>query len=426
MSDAILLWWGRDIYLYNAGNLTHHPMGERADAVVGIQSALASLSPRPKGVRLVYQPSDLECRAERCPKGSRSLLRKTLGVDIPALQNSELAWAALEPRSITEGGYATLVFNETRARLSRIEAALATKGIRLVGAWPLARVVEAQMAASGADGIGIGIVYIDDHVLIYSSNPVGERDAYVHEGVEAREIGLTDLRKAFSQFEGGRATVLQVGHGEIWNIADVLGEYAVTTASLSDILRATESLKPDEMSCFTALDGQVTPSLIVKVAIVALLAGAAALCYLGFRDRMVANTELGKLTKVRSELRAEVVQLESNKEKAAILNGYMAEAHLDTLHRGQFLESVSRACPPAITLTMIRVSEQGFVVSGNATEGIGQKTGPFFTLLDALTNPQGRLWTVPTESRPEVLQAHDFSVSGRFSRQAPILKPAKN
>ena len=424
MSDAILLWWGRDFYLSCDGNLSHRAMAERGDAGQTVLAMLAGVTSKPKGLRLIYQPIDLECRAEHCPNGSRALLRKTLSGDFKALSSPDLSWAALTPKPISEGSYSTIIFCEATSRLTRLIHVLEAKGITLTGAWPLARLVEAHAAIPNPDATGIGVVYIDTHVLIYSCNPLGEREVNLHDGVEAREIAVTDLRRAFSQFDESRAPVLLVGHGDAWDLAEAMGDSPVTSASLPDLLRSAESLRTDELASFIAPESFLTPSLLVKVAAVLMLLAAAWIGWKAVDARLVASSESKRMSLVRKDMRDSVAHLETNRQHADLTKAYLAECYLDTLGRGQFLEAVSRSCPPSVTLTMIRLSEQGFVVSGTCSEGVGQKAGPFFTLVDALTNPASKLWTIPPEGRPSVLANAEFTVSGRFLRQAPILKSA--
>lgn len=440
MSEATLLWWGRDLYLYHAGELTHRAMGERAEPVGVIVAAVAGMASKPKGLRLIYQPSDLDIRSENCPKGSRKILRRVLGADIPALQNPDHAWCVLQPRPISEESYATVVFSEARPRLSRIQSALEAKGISLVGAWPLARLIEAQITQSSLDtGGAVGIVSIHDHVLVYSLNPLGEREVIIHEGPEAREISIGEIRRAFSQFDTGAAPIVHATHdpeaeapGAVhahgaWNLKDYLGADAdVHPVTFPDLLRAASALRRDDLSSFLAPESGVTPSAIAIGVSVLLVAIGGFMGYQGFIARSIAEREMRHIAQVRSNLSAEVAKFSENKKVTEALNAYISEAHVTPLGRGQFMESISRSCPPAVTLTMVRVSEQGFVVAGNVTEGFGQKTGPFFTLVDGLTTPQGRLWTIPPENRPETLMGPDFSLSGRFTRAAPVFRSASS
>lgn len=419
MSDATILWWGRDVYLYHAGNFAHRPMAEKSDLVGVVIAALGGLATKPKRLRLVYQPADMEHRTESCPKAGRGLLRKSLAPGIPQLQNPDIAWGALTPKPVGDESYSTVVFYEARPRLSRICSALAAKGFPVVGAWPLARLVEAQLTNS--DESSVAIVHADEHVMVYSCNPVGERDVTMHEGPDAREMSIIDIRKAFSQFDDGVAPVLQVGHGPEWHIA--LPESAnVTQVSMPDLMRQAEGLRLDETSNLVAPESRLTPSLIAKIASVALLAVAGFLAYQGLTARSIATRELQQIVKVRNDLKIEAARFAANKDRADHIQSFLSEAFIEPLGRGQFLDAVSRNCTPAVTLTMIRASELGFVISGVASEGFGQKTGPFFTLVDALTNAPDKLWTIPPENRPLVLGGPEFTLSGRFGRAAPTLR----
>ncbi len=427
--ETVLLWWGRDLYIYHGGNITHRALGERAEVNGAVVSALDNLPQKPKRVRLIYQPGDVESTVNRCPKASRPKLRKMLADDVKPLENSAAMWALLDPRPLAEGGFITVVSVEKTPRLATLDRALAGKGIRLTGAWSLPSLVDAYLAKKATGPSSLAVLHVTNHVLVFSQITTSGLDLAMHDGPDARNLSVGPIRQSCQMMgetsvDLSQLSAFQIGYEDEWPLDQELPGTPITRPGLADLLNFANTLRDTDGTNFFAGDSAVSPKAMLQFAGVTMFLAAGALFYIGVQARIIERSETRRLYSIRDNLKREVATLVRNRELALELNATLAESNTVSLGRGELLESISKSCPPSLTLNLLRVTEQGFVISGVATDGIGQKSGPFFTLVDSLTRPKTKQWTIPPESRPDVLSSAEFTLSGRFTTPAPLYKAA--
>jgi len=374
-SDSVLGWWGSDLRLVG-GDLREERrrLEANADPAPVIAELLAGSGWPGRGpLRIIYQPDGPETP-------------ETAGAD--ALRRS--------------------------SRLAALAAAVAQRGRRVEGAWPLAALLEAA-SAPGRQG-AVHLLATAERALVASASSEGGCWVKAHDGPDFLDPTLASLRTALARFDDGNPpggmVVIEDGPQ-----ADALRLAArglgPAGSRLSDLLRHAHRLVPGDASdLLPARPWHRRRSVQLG------LAAAAGLALLAAGDGLRAGAR--RRERVRREIVAQQDQQRRREEAAAAdrarqqaaaqQNEARARAECPAPFQEGLLRTVARELPSSAVLHRLVIDRSQFVLSGtNAAGGApaAEAWPRFLRSLGAAENP----WQM--EEAPERPSA-DFSLRGRL------------
>ncbi len=410
-----VLWFGHELFVLNGPGLQRCDLPGKGDQVGAVIAAIEAVEPRPKAVRLIYQPGDLEHHAVDCVRGSRTLVRDTLGEDHPALRNPGAAWAIsrLHP---SESGYATLLWIDPRGRLNRLRTTLADRGIALSGAWPLTSVLERTAPLDDPAQPALAVVLTDTAGLVYAVTPGGARTVVAAAGSEFRGQLSGLVRNALSHFDAAEPPPVLVveASSEPWDF-DVgpLAEALATSVSMEQLVSAVADLRVRDLDNFLPPVGRVNTNSILIAAGAGLLCAALVNAGLYLREYRRVQNDAAIRNHAAQQLQASNARLIENRRKIEQLRALELEMNVEGAGRIGLLSWVMQHKPVEITIHGIAITGRSFEISGTAHEGTGKTRGPYGRFVDALaakTNP----WQIAPESRPASVATGEFVINGAF------------
>lgn len=414
-SGVVVMWFGRELFILAGGALQAVELPEKGDEVAALVRAIESIEPRPKRVRLIYQPPDLDGHAVECPKGSREIVRSALADDHPELRNPATVWA-MSRLHATDLGYATLLWVDPKARIARLRSTLATRRIALVGAWPLVSVIELTPPADRADQPVLAVVLSDTAGLVYAAMPGGARTIVCASGAACRgQLGGL-IRNALSHFDAAEPPPVLVVDASVepWDLGvSPLAQVETSGISVEQLLTSAMRLGPSDLSNLAPRVSRMTAdgALWLVTALCCGLALFNAGSYAAEFRRVQNDASIrGRLAR---ELQADNARLAENQKTISELAALRAEMKADGAHRLRLLTAIMQHKPVEVTVHAITIREQSFELAGTAHEGVGRSRGPFYQLVDGLSagsNP----WRLSPESRPSALSANAFVITGVF------------
>lgn len=411
----VVLWFGRELLLADATGVQSIELPDRGDDVGALVKVIEGLSPAPREVRLIYHPADLEQHAAECAQGRRSVVRETLGDSHPALRRPQTVWAVsrLQP---TENGHSTLLWIEARPRLRRLREALAARGVRLVGAWPLASLFEETPPTDQIGEPALAVLLTDGGGVVYAVTPGGVRTMVWSLGPEHRTQVGGLLRNALSHFAADSAPPVLVvdGGSEPWNLGvGPLAGLTPSTMGLDQFLSAAHQLRPSSLADFIPqqttlkLDAVLT-AVAAAAALAAFLVGA---LYFAEYRRLQGDAKVRR--GLAEQLHADLSRLQANARTAAELHDFEEESKVSAGGRVALLFAVIEHKPAELTVHSLSLNGRAFEIIGTAHEGGGPASGPYQRFVTALSADPQR-WQLAPESRAAPGTPGRFSITGTF------------
>jgi hypothetical protein len=412
---VVVLWFGRELILVDDGGMQSVELPDRGDEVGAIVQAIESLAPPPKRLRLIYHPSDIELHTAECAKGRRAVVRATLSESHPALRRADAIWAVSRLHPV-ETGHATLLWIEARSRLLRLREALARRGVRLLGAWPLVSLFELSPPTDQMAEPAIAVLLTEGGGVVYAVTPGGVRTVVWSLGREHRTQVSALLRNALSHFAADSPPPVLVvdGSSEPWNLGvGPLAGLQPTARPLEEFMRAAQELAPGSLADF------IPEQTVLRLD--ALLRFAAALCTLAavtvgavyFAEYRRLQGDARVRRTLADQLQAESSRLRQNERTLADLRAFEAETKAAAAGRLALLAAVMRSKPVEVTVHSITINGPGFEITGTAHETQGQPAGPYQRFVAALA-AEPAPWRLTPDSRSARPADGRFTISGTF------------
>jgi len=416
-----ILWFGKQLVLKTTEGVEGLPLPEKEDPIPLVMAAIEALEPRPKTVRIIYQPADLEMHAvDDMSKGNRNVIADTLGADYPALRNPATVWSASRLHKTEDGRYGTLLWIDSKLRLARLRGALEQKKIKVEGAWPLVSVLEEVEPTKTPNSPAMAVVLTDAGGFVYAVAPGGGRTATFVTGYGFRQQLGGVVKTALSHYSTSeRPPVLVVDGGvEKWDIgATELADSSPLTLNLEEILAVGEKLPPRSLANFLPRELVLRVDRILQWATVAVAAAAVlslAAYYHQYRGLVASGIEQDRIAQA---LRAEVATYKANQAKMQEIDQLDREMETTAGGRMALLKAIMRDKPREVTVHTLTISNNTFAIQGTAHEGAGSNQGPYYAFLDKLAAENkagGPLLALDKEARPAVLPEAEFTINGTF------------
>lgn len=409
-----ILWWGSEIFtLRPDGTTGRHTIPLRNDGVNIFTSVLDSLAEKPKRLRLIYQPSDLEIHPVQAPRGSRNVIKRSLGHEFSQILNPATVWSCQRLRAHSDG-YSTLLYIESRPRMARLQSAVADRNIFLEGAWPLVTLLEQVPPTSDQERPAIAVAHTDERGVVFTMDHTGDRKLEQEEGADFHARCVHHLQAAFSLFDANQPPpVLVVGDAAQWPLPELMNGTVPTVIALPDLLAAAEKIPAGDISNLGLREFTINANLCGQVLGGLSLAGAAALAFFYYQDVQRYSHDLGKIDEARATISADIARLRANRTIIETSEAFTREVTEDAGAKLTLFHQLVTATPAPVEIRALRITQKSFTIEGTAREGLGQNTGPFFTFFEAISSPS-QPWTISKDNRPEKLTSPDFTLNGTF------------
>ncbi|MFI5337727.1 MAG: hypothetical protein ACHQ5A_13140, partial [Opitutales bacterium] len=386
---------------------------EAGDSVPAVCAFLEGLSPIPRAVRLFYQGPSLESVPTACPqKAGRRMLRQVLGSKFPALSVPTTAWAAHPPQ--THGpGATTLLYLAQNAFLVQLQAALASRQIRLEAVYPLFVLVETEPVFRPEGTPAMAVLHGSHGMGIFWLSPSGDRHAAFFTGPTAGERLQQSIATGLSIFEGrGRPPLLVINASSSPLDQGLLPQPALQQISIGDFLASAGHRPLPDLANLLPAPPRLWPALIAHTValllfLLTLLLGQHYLsaCHQARVNLAYQQAQLQALT-------AEVAHLETNQAGIEKSEAFLAELSGGSRSKARFLGALGRLRPPQLTLSAVTLNESSWTLRGVLHEGTNDEHGPYAAFHRAFFK-EGE-WLPGPDSRNPRLATAEFTLSGTF------------
>lgn len=366
---AALLWGDR---WWVEGRSEPIVFGEIARAAERLLAALAE--ERPARLRLIHQPDCLAAEAVDCPNGDRATLQAALGEHFPALFSEDRAWG-FEPIVGGHGRCSTVLYHETEPALYPIAQAIEEAGIEVLGAWPLAtllNVLPDEWPETGALTV-VGIA--ENRMLAFRHHPDGRREVVAHAGAESSGLALEIIQSALARPDIALQVAALDGSGEsVLSRLPPLDIPRVRLAGWQNLAASAHTLSRRQPTQMLPL-GRFLPPTMALMAAGVLIAVTA----LGFgadyvRVAVVQRQVSAANAAAISATQAEIAQRrQARAEFEALKQGVEAGA-VDAPLFAPWLHSLAAALPKGAVLTSLHADRDGFAIGGGVTVHPAEKS----------------------------------------------------
>ncbi|MBL9186735.1 MAG: hypothetical protein JNK23_04605 [Opitutaceae bacterium] len=339
----------------------------REAAAAVLVGALAGDGPR--RLRLIYHPEGFASTATPCPHVPRRTLGLALQEQFPGLDTEDLAWSH-EPILRIGEGFATVIHRESDPWLVGLVAQLATAGIEIESAWPLATWLSALPEEWSESGGTTVLAVIGDQACAYRHAAGGVRHVEQWPGAAsgAPEAWLRDI---LARETDEPVLVVTANAPSIERFASAGQTTVQRHLPLPEALTWAATLPRKHPAQLLPEPPLFTPNRAAFAASVALLALGAASFAPWMRAHLAAPADVAALRAREGVLRAEIAHLRANATEIDALRAGLAQRTAP--FAGPLLRRIAATVPPEITLTVLEatpdaVEARGYVAPG-APEG---------------------------------------------------------
>ncbi len=324
---------------------------------------------RPRRVRLVYQPGFLGSHRVECPNASRPLIQQALGEEFPALHDDRIAWS-YEPIIGGHARYSTVLHVETQPGLYPLVTDLTAAGIEVVGAWPLATLLN-LLPDDWPDSGALTVVAAAAHLtVVYRHTPDGVRDVQVAVGSDSATAAQSAIHQALARIDVALhvAALDDTGHKAMAHFTpDEISRIRIIP--WSKLVVAAHRLPQRQPSQFLPVRSWIgarsvmTAATVATVAVSLLVAAESADRF--WSHRSASAHQAG----VVRRLHGQVDTLRQQAKEVTDLRRELAERAGTQIPFGELLMALGRKLPSQVVLTRVHANREGFTVTGGVSAG---------------------------------------------------------
>jgi hypothetical protein len=413
MQVVSVIWFGSHATIHLGDE--HIPVSfSQRDPVQALCGALCEMEKKPKSIRLLFQPADLDYQQVKIPKVGRAGIER-------CLEESEIplsdAWGCLVP--IPDGKmYYSLLLTESQPLLLRLKQTLAENRIRLLGAWPLVAVIDTLPPFNSLTAPGLAILEYPDATLIYSIDAQKSRSLAMISGEDMHGSAVNTLSQHLALYDVSQLPAIYHLHAttEPSFTASLLPSGSTTELTESQLVSASQKLPLSALSNFIPKQLAESYSFFITSAGVAAFALAFLMAFTYWRD--LHNTEaLAVSTKEAiTKLTGTIQTLENNRELIKANSVFVEEAVPSKLAINALFDYIEGHTPDSIAIRNLSITGDTFVIDGSLFEGVGTQASPYHKFYDGLLSAKGT-WKLADNGRLNVAMA-DFSITGKFIPQS--------
>lgn len=379
--DPLYLLLGTATLAWSDGRLAPLAGDGAADPSAAILAHAASV--KASSVRLLYHPLHLAPQETACALGSRSVLRKILTAEFPALAAPDAVWSLLQPLP-ADGVYASLCFLDGTPFLPRLAAALAEQEIDLAGAWPLPAVCDALPEFSGRGALGVIALVAASDALVYSRLPGGARRLQYADA--AAGVGPHVAAAMAAYAAAPEVMVCPLDETATPAFALPAGR-SVKHLPPERLFAAAASLSPRGLPNFLPPATTIPWNALVSVAATVVLLIAAVLAARYAFDYRELKRDAVRRAAVADDLRAELEVLDRNRQRIEANTAFRHRLDNRNAAIDAALGALVRHTPEVITLASFSASQDGFVLTATMHGDDFSESGPLAAWVTALRQP---------------------------------------
>lgn len=376
------------------------------DFALAAESLLAAFgADRPARLRLVYQPDFLAAESIECPAGPRAVLQAALGSQFPALLSPDRAWG-FEPIAGRER-CATVLYHEGQPGLYPLAQALEEAGIEMVGAWPLAPLLNLVPEDWSETGALTVVAVAASRTLVFRHLPDGRREVLAASGDGAAPLALETVRATLARSDIAlHVAVLDATGSDLLAQVPPLEVPRLRIAAWARLARAAETLSRRQPTQLLPLSALFAPARLMLAASVALfltalgLGGDYAWREHRARDEAVARAQSA------AQLREEIAQRRNAQAEWRRLTAVVEAGAPAAPLFAPWLRGLGRNMPPEAVLTTLHLDRMGFALTGGVTRPVADAA--WRAWLQGLAPPESP-WLLADASVPTA----DFRLTGR-------------
>lgn len=365
-SEPVALLWGDRWWV--EGRSAAIPFGESSRAAETLLAAFGE--DRPRRLRLIYQPASLVAEPVDCPQGPRATLQAVLGEQFPALFSEDRAWG-FEPIVGGQGRFATILYHEAEPGLYPLAQALEAAGIEIVGAWPLAPLLNLLPEDWPETGALTVVAAAENQTLVFRHTPDGKREVLSASGAEAATLALETVRGALSRADtalhiapldaAGESTLAQLPP------LDVPRLHLVSWPRLTQAAGTLSRRQPTQLLPLSALFAPASALMAASIALfLSVLGLAGEYAWREFAGRRQAVAQAAEETALRTQI---AERRAAHQEWRALQAATQAGAATAPLF-APWLKSLGQRLPPEVVVTSLRAERTAITVVGGVTRPV--------------------------------------------------------